>query len=147
MGALQRAASNHKLIPGYESTNMLRISFLENLCNSVYSFYQHYGGLWSAHSPSLPLLFHSRATFTISETSSKKGIQCFLLDMNSHWPNKKLLVFNTHLDPMNRQYQREQIRQIAQFMKLTFEVNDVIIKVKIKRVFKIIKSFLIVALF
>jgi endonuclease/exonuclease/phosphatase family metal-dependent hydrolase len=35
---------------------------------------------------------------------------------------KKLWVFNAHLDPMNRENQREQIRQIAVFMRECIQV-------------------------
>lgn len=95
------------------------------------------GGLWLAHSTNLKLLHHQRYTFTISSTKSKKGVQvrlfifilidekkkkAALLDMDPLWPSKYLLIFNTHLDAVDRNGSKKiQVEQLQSFMAETLQ--------------------------
>eukprot|EP01119_Soliformovum_irregulare_P001117 TRINITY_DN10829_c0_g1_i2.p1 TRINITY_DN10829_c0_g1~~TRINITY_DN10829_c0_g1_i2.p1 ORF type:complete len:260 (-),score=55.17 TRINITY_DN10829_c0_g1_i2:32-811(-) len=77
---------------------------------------QKSGGLFLAHRPEMKQLFYKSHTFTASESWSYKGVNATLLDMDAYWPNKKLLIFNTHLDPLHQENQTKQLHEIRDFM-------------------------------
>jgi len=107
-------------------------------CSTIISTIIYYlrktGGLWFAAKKSFKILHSSRQTYVVSGTNSKKGIQSILLDMNSVWPGKYLLIFNTHLDPAFLPHatnnQRSQIQQLRKFMLETVNLVEKSVEMK-----------------
>jgi len=117
----QSVSYSHEVIPGFESTNLF--GYFANVFDSVKYWWYQTGGLWASYKKDIPLLYHDRHVFSVSETKSQKGVQTILLNMKSYWPDKYFLVFNTHLDPLHVENKRKQLQEIHNFMEYT--INEI----------------------
>eukprot|EP01116_Phalansterium_solitarium_P008836 TRINITY_DN22800_c0_g1_i1.p2 TRINITY_DN22800_c0_g1~~TRINITY_DN22800_c0_g1_i1.p2 ORF type:complete len:382 (+),score=99.35 TRINITY_DN22800_c0_g1_i1:75-1148(+) len=107
----------HNLVPGARGVTFGELRL--KLVNTVRSWLAAAGGLWFAFRKPLRLLHSGKHTFTISESRSRKGVGCVLLDMEPYWPGRQLLVFNTHLDPTDLPNRRAQLAEIQDFIGKT----------------------------
>jgi endonuclease/exonuclease/phosphatase family metal-dependent hydrolase len=66
--------------------------------------------------------YRHKHTFTKSRSMSLKGVEATLWDVPK-WGNgnKRLLVFNTHLDPWHVNNRRQQVREILAFVGQTLQ--------------------------
>jgi len=130
VGTIQQRIPSYNVITGYESKSVF--GYFGNVFDSVASWWYEHGGLWSATRKDLPIVHFSRHTFTISETSSRKGVQAMLIDMNSVWNGKYLLVVNSHLDPNHTSNKRKQFQEIYDFIGNTLGyLQDIPLKNKL----------------
>jgi len=85
--------------------------------DSMRFFLSKNGGLWFACKNDIPILHSVKHQFSVSESSSGKGAQLVVLDMKNYWgPDTWLILCNTHLDPTNTEHQRQQMKEIYQFI-------------------------------
>jgi endonuclease/exonuclease/phosphatase family metal-dependent hydrolase len=117
IGTIQESIPSHNMINGYESKSIF--GYFGNVFDSVASWWYEHGGLWSATRKDLPIVYFNRHTFTVSETSSRKGVQAMLINMSSVWGDKYLLVVNSHLDPNHTVNKRKQFQEIYDFIGKT----------------------------
>eukprot|EP01117_Protostelium_nocturnum_P010020 TRINITY_DN3573_c0_g1_i1.p1 TRINITY_DN3573_c0_g1~~TRINITY_DN3573_c0_g1_i1.p1 ORF type:complete len:321 (-),score=122.71 TRINITY_DN3573_c0_g1_i1:1202-2164(-) len=113
--------ATHSVPKQYKSTNLW--GWLANLLDGILFWIYSMGGLWLAHRKDSKELWSARHVFAVSETKSKKGVSATLLDVDSYWPGKTLLVFNTHLDPHNNDSKWKQINEIHLFISKC--INDI----------------------
>lgn len=85
----------------------------------MYFWVKQTGGLWFSFKKDINLIHASKHTFSVSESKSKKGVMCVVLDVSQFWPNKHLMLFNTHLDPMNLNNKKQQVMEIQSFIAQT----------------------------
>jgi len=75
----------------------------------------------------MPLLLYGKHVFSISESFSFKGVQAVILDVDQYWPNKYLLLMNTHLDPKSAENRRAQLKEIKEFLSnIILQVNQLV---------------------
>jgi len=118
MDRLQRELEvTHHILPGSGSRSLY--GYGSRLLDPVRFWINKTGGLWFAQIKNISVLFHSKHTFTVSESWSMKGVQAVLLDMNNIWPEKYLLIFNTHLDPNSQMNRSDQLVEIHHFINRT----------------------------
>ena len=66
--------------------------------------------------PLIDFVIFGDANPLVIQLAVMKVVQLVVLDMQAVWPETGLLLFNTHLDPMNRANQHQQIAEIRAFM-------------------------------
>lgn len=111
---------------------------LNELLDTLCFRWQKTGGLYDFSNPSMNCQYRSKHTFSVSRSKSKKGVEATLWDV-PQWQNesksyrdgnggrdrnyekgcKRLLVFNTHLDPWHAENRRIQICEIINFIQKT----------------------------
>lgn len=113
------------------------ISFLgsgKELLDTLYFHWQKTGGLYDFSNQSMACRYRSKHTFAVSRSKSSKGVEATLWDV-PQWRDgqsgncsgskeknrKRLLVFNTHLDPWHAANRRAQIREIFHFIEDTLQ--------------------------
>lgn len=107
----------------------------KELMDTLYFHLQKTGGLYDFSNPSIICRFRSKHTFAVSRSKSNKGVEATLWDVpqwsrsqrgNGHGNDeeqrkRRLLVFNTHLDPWHVANRRTQIGEILDFMEKTLK--------------------------
>ena len=111
---------------------------LKEMVDTLYFHWQSTGGLYDLSDPSMACLYRSKHTFTVSRSKSKKGVEGTLWDV-PQWQGgspidsdqsggksreKRLLVFNTHLDPWHIANRRKQICEVIEFMEDTLQLIE-----------------------
>jgi endonuclease/exonuclease/phosphatase family metal-dependent hydrolase len=112
------------------------------LMDTLYFHWQETGGLYDFSKPSMACRYRSKHTFAASRSKSKKGIEATLWDVPQWWNDdcdsrnydgnggtyrndkqrhKRLLMFNTHLDPWHAANRRKQIGEIFDFIEDTLQ--------------------------
>ncbi|KAG7348365.1 hypothetical protein IV203_017070 [Nitzschia inconspicua] len=74
------------------------------------------GGLFDFASPKLSCRYRHKRTFTKSRSKSLKGVEATLWDVPKWGNHRRLLVFNTHLDPWHIENRNEQVHEIINFV-------------------------------
>jgi hypothetical protein len=100
------------------------IPSLSEVVNTWYLRWMRTGGLYDFASPELTCRYRSKHTFTKSRTKSLKGVEATLWDVPQWGVDKRLLVFNTHLDPWHVDNRRFQVQEIVKFVGETIEAID-----------------------
>lgn len=115
-------------IPGFGAL----FSEAKELLNTAYFHWHQTGGLYDFATPTMTCRYRSKHTFSVSRSKSNKGVEATLWDVpqwenqekgnDVNWQNRKrLLVFNTHLDPWHVANRRTQIGEILEFMEDTMQ--------------------------
>ena len=112
------------------------VGTFKELVDTLNFRWEQTGGLYDFSNPSMTCQYRNKHTFTASRSKSKKGVEATLWDVpqwrsnckgtinkkensNSEENHKRLLVFNTHLDPWHPKNRRKQIEEILDFMEET----------------------------
>jgi hypothetical protein len=93
---------------------------LFEVLNTTYLHFQKTGGLYDFSDPIYECRYRKKHTFTKSRSNSLKGVEATMWSI-PQWEggNKRVLVFNTHLDPWNSLNRRHQINEILEFFQET----------------------------
>eukprot|EP00533_Pseudo-nitzschia_delicatissima_P006868 CAMPEP_0116081928 /NCGR_PEP_ID=MMETSP0327-20121206/2463_1 /TAXON_ID=44447 /ORGANISM="Pseudo-nitzschia delicatissima, Strain B596" /LENGTH=390 /DNA_ID=CAMNT_0003572705 /DNA_START=216 /DNA_END=1388 /DNA_ORIENTATION=+ len=118
---------------GFESL----VGTVKELMDTLHFHWQKTGGLYDFSRPSVTCWYRNKHTFAVSRSRSNKGVEATLWDIpqwcSSHSDNgndnteqskRRLLVFNTHLDPWHVANRRRQIREIFDFIENTLQAIE-----------------------
>eukprot|EP00539_Tryblionella_compressa_P003177 CAMPEP_0178747280 /NCGR_PEP_ID=MMETSP0744-20121128/8237_1 /TAXON_ID=913974 /ORGANISM="Nitzschia punctata, Strain CCMP561" /LENGTH=291 /DNA_ID=CAMNT_0020400505 /DNA_START=246 /DNA_END=1121 /DNA_ORIENTATION=- len=97
---------------------------LAETINTAYLHIMKTGGLYDFSTPSMICRYRKKHTFTKSRSKSRKGVEATLWDVPQWGEGKKLLVFNTHLDPWSVSNRRHQVGEILEFFRDTLQTID-----------------------
>lgn len=131
-----------EMVPARETKK--KLSFLrtiQEMIDTLYFHWQKTGGLYDFSNPSMACIYRRKHTFTVSRSKSNKGVECTLWDVpqwhssqNNDYDNddenenmiqkRKLLVFNTHLDPWHSANRKQQVGEILAFIEETIEAIE-----------------------
>jgi len=115
----KKLKETHRIRTGNESWS-LPGSWFQNVINPTLFYLFATGGLWLAHHVSLPIVYTANHQYQTSSTKSGKGVQLTVVDLSIKWPKShlsRLAIFNTHLDPFNKNHSQEkQISELATFI-------------------------------
>eukprot|EP01117_Protostelium_nocturnum_P016678 TRINITY_DN6663_c0_g1_i1.p1 TRINITY_DN6663_c0_g1~~TRINITY_DN6663_c0_g1_i1.p1 ORF type:complete len:386 (+),score=107.42 TRINITY_DN6663_c0_g1_i1:130-1287(+) len=104
--------------------NASNFPLIGNVLNTFKFWMARSGGLWYSFDKSFTKLFDKSYQFSGTKPESPKGIQAFLLDLNSRWPESFLLIFNVYIETQDEGGKWQQIQEIFKF------VNDVLLDLK-----------------
>ena len=128
----------------YDNNNVLKslgfeslVGTAKELIDTLYFHLQKTGGLYDFSRLSMTCRYRSKHSFAVSRSRSNKGVEATLWDIpqwyssdsdngndNAEQTKRRLLVFNTHLDPWHVPNRRAQIREIFDFIENTLQAIE-----------------------
>lgn len=102
-----------------EDQKTIEGSWLRTLRDSWGSYWQQHGGLYNIWRKNLPLLGKSRFTYAKSFPFTNQGVSCYQYDLAQLIPDRKLLLFNTHLDVQSKARREHNCVELRAFIVAT----------------------------